>query len=81
MTFPTPETVDIMADVAEVVSLFPARETLAVTGTPPVLEGLSRFAGASGRGVLTVGEEREQMLKLAAHAIARVERLDRQARE
>ena len=71
---PIPEVIDVMAEVAEYLTAH--RST---NGWPSVIRSLSRFAGAAyedDRNVAPV-DEREAMMRLAAHAVARVAYIDR----
>lgn len=78
MEFPNPNIIDIMAEVAEV------RPTHIDMGHPTVIQNLARFAGSTDR-LTNIGirqadidrtNERRSLVRLAAHAIARIDILD-----
>lgn len=68
---PHPETVDILADVADyIATIGDAR----VAGNPVVIQSLTRFAGAGDDPAAspTVEQETEILKRLAAHAVCRI---------
>jgi hypothetical protein len=68
---PTPQTVDILAEVSEF------RTGRYLGGSPAIIRSLAQFAGNGGNGFVDISDERESMKRLAAHAIARIELLDK----
>lgn len=74
--FPTPETVDVLAEVSEYLTRRPR-----TVGHPATVLSLARFVGHydryRDRFPLARMDEREAMIRLAAHAVARVHALDR----
>jgi len=71
LSFPSPQTVDILAEVSDYLG---KREHIGEF--PPVMRSLAQFAGNGGTQFVTVADEREAMVNLAAQAVARIEILD-----
>lgn len=80
MTFPNPQVVEILAEIAD------ASEDHVIHGAPVVIHSLANVAGAAERAVdsrmrgelvtVTAEDERRALVRLAAHCVARIETLN-----